>query len=754
MDSNLNQLAPITDFDKAYILAQQALENGFRGTTFPELYTWLKGKLDLTGLSNTAGLPEDFPEPGSTLEATNPQNWTILGPGTYNKVISGTITIPSDEFGFTQFDGVDFNRVLRVKIPSPPLSNTIDQTTDKAVTPKGVDDAIGTIKVKTSQLLDKSTFVYGYYDADGNPQSSTATIRTTKMKLQAGQNKLSISNAFVLGASVLYRVFFYNALGAKLPDPEGRISASVTDLANLDIPSGADTWAMNIVTEAGLGSATDNKYSNSIMANYGATIKAYEPFGYNLVGNNITALNESVNKTSSMFTSGKNLIDKSKVTYGYWNNTGGRTTSTTTISTEKIPIKFISGQQEMLSLNKSYALGITYRFVFWDANGVFISVVGTDQPINGVPIPSNAGFVGVNIISKTGGVGNATDNEYVNGLQLEYGAVSTTYETFGDKVKSSAIPSSKNIGVSITVVSVDSFFVTVYYDNGKIALHHWLKNNKAPQYDTAWRATEIEVDGANIAQGQFNWIHMTAFPNEGQHVGTGHGCETLLRAKFYIDGKEVVLADNIGKTISGTIFHFDIATVMYAADSAETTANWNGANVVPQLPLIESTKHYMIGEIRKNGFTANYNKLVPLRNGTQFGRCYGAMQNAYRTHFDRLEIRNIENTMNDIQTLTPIGDSTASLQGLSFDTAEGWRGELAQEAIAYSDRFNYVLKTRIFAKTEKQRLQTTIQVEPTTSKCYFHPVITTSLASLRGLSADTFNKGDIIECYVERELII
>lgn len=125
MDSNLNQLAPITDFDKAYILAQQALENGFRGTTFPELYTWLKGRLDLTGLSNTAGLPEDFPEPGSTLETTNPQGWTIIGPGTYNKILSGTISIASDEFGFAQFDGVDFNRILKIKMPKVLIENEI-----------------------------------------------------------------------------------------------------------------------------------------------------------------------------------------------------------------------------------------------------------------------------------------------------------------------------------------------------------------------------------------------------------------------------------------------------------------------------------------------------------------------------------------------------------------------------------------------------------------------------------------------------
>lgn len=126
MDSNLNQLAPITDFEKAYVLAQQAHEMGFRGATFPELYIWMKGQLDLTGLSNTAGLPEEFPEPGTTLVGTNALDWTILGPGTYNKILSGTITIANDEFGFTQFDGTDFNRTLKVKMPMVGIEDNLD----------------------------------------------------------------------------------------------------------------------------------------------------------------------------------------------------------------------------------------------------------------------------------------------------------------------------------------------------------------------------------------------------------------------------------------------------------------------------------------------------------------------------------------------------------------------------------------------------------------------------------------------------
>lgn len=115
---DFNKYPKIANFDEVIFIAQQAYELGFRGGTGEDLYAWLKSRLDLTGLSNTAGLPEDFPAPGSTLSATNKGEWTILTPGTYNKVGSGTIEVAEGEIAFAQFDGEDFNLVQRVDMPA------------------------------------------------------------------------------------------------------------------------------------------------------------------------------------------------------------------------------------------------------------------------------------------------------------------------------------------------------------------------------------------------------------------------------------------------------------------------------------------------------------------------------------------------------------------------------------------------------------------------------------------------------------
>lgn len=459
---------------------------------------------------------------------------------------------------------------------------------------------------------------------------------------------------------------------------------------------------------------------------------------------------------SEIVVNGKNLIDKKLVSYGYWTETGSKASSISTISTPIIPIDATKGT---LSINQNPALGVPNKVNFYNDLNAVISTIPTTDDLQGIPIPALAKGFSVNIVSITGGVGDATNNQYVNTLQAEYGDVSTDFEPFGKKLNPSIQSSLKLLpSVEMTIIDVNNFSLLIRHDNGKEAVHTWAKNNKAPQYDTAWRAVDIFVKGVAIAQGQFNWIHIINKPNEGQHVGTGHGCETMLRTKFYIDGKEVVLANNVGKTITGNLFHFDIETVMYAADSAETTANWNGANVVPQLPLIESTKHYMIGGIGRNSKTFCLNKLAILRNDTSFGRCYCAMHHAYRTVFDRHEIVNIENSMVDIQTLAPISPSIVNITGIDSQgrvyDVDGFRGELAREMISYSDRFGYVLKTRARALKEENNLKMNIQIEPSTGKCYFHPVVNTSVASLRSIPIDVFNRGDVLEVYVERELHI
>lgn len=467
------------------------------------------------------------------------------------------------------------------------------------------------------------------------------------------------------------------------------------------------------------------------------------------VDNSVASVNAVIGGVSEIIINSKNLIDKSKVIYGYYNNSGELLSSVNTIVT---PLIIIDSSKLVLSLNSSPTIGVDGRLFFYDEDKNFISKVNKTEPVENVAIPENARYVAVNIYSVTGGVPDATNNPQVNGLQLEYGPESTDYETFGKKILKEALPANLGLGsaVTITVEDANNFTVHSLHDSGEIVSHTWRRLNLPDKADIGWYAPSIIHKGNTIVQGSFNWIHMTAFENENTHVGHAHGCEIDKKALFYLDGKQFEPAEEIGNTLEGEIFSFDIESEIYAADTIASTA---AGTEMPKLPLELSSRHYMNGEIRGNSKTKNHNKLVIMRDNTRFSRCYLGMHLGFQAYFDRLQVHNVENTMNNIQDFTPIAPSTASLSGAAYDTADGFRGELAHSATSYSDRFGYIFRTKCRAGTDEMQKKMFVQVAGT-SKCYFHPVITTVMLGARGLPVDIFNKGDVIEGVVERELIL
>src|SRR5690606_6752035 len=152
-------------------------------------------------------------------------------------------------------------------------------------------------------------------------------------------------------------------------------------------------------------------------------------------------------------------------------------------------------------------------------------------------------------------------------------------------------------------------------------------------------------------------------------VGIAHGCETFLDEHFFIDGKEFTPSLIVGQILEGSEFSFNWTSEIYAADSANTTG---GSNVVPQLPLIKSTRHNLSGIIRGFNELECRNKLTVLRDNTTFKNCYIAMLAGYYPHFNRLQLENFENSLNEIgvSTLEPIAPSTATILGSSYDTAD------------------------------------------------------------------------------------
>lgn len=116
---NFNELPKANDFDEAIILVQYAYENGFRGSTFPDLYKWLTAQLDMTKLVNTAGLPNPFPSPGDNIITSEENQWTLLiEPGVYHQPGHDSIVVPSGKFAIVQSIGTYYNKVKFVDLPA------------------------------------------------------------------------------------------------------------------------------------------------------------------------------------------------------------------------------------------------------------------------------------------------------------------------------------------------------------------------------------------------------------------------------------------------------------------------------------------------------------------------------------------------------------------------------------------------------------------------------------------------------------
>ena len=174
MDSNANQL-PEINFDEAYILGQHPHEMGFRSASYTKLLSWLNMRLDLQGAelidptpTGTSGSPAVIPPgPSDRKGKFEPE------PGFYQ----GFPEVTSDKRWYFYWDKTNWRLMELGDLPERPLSNIVNQDTDKGITPKGVDDALQPFKSSiTNNSFDEITYeqkynavtaLNGFYNATG-----------------------------------------------------------------------------------------------------------------------------------------------------------------------------------------------------------------------------------------------------------------------------------------------------------------------------------------------------------------------------------------------------------------------------------------------------------------------------------------------------------------------------------------------------------------------------------------------------------
>ena len=102
--------------------------------------------------------------------------------------------------------------------------------------------------------------------------------------------------------------------------------------------------------------------------------------------------------------------------------------------------------------------------------------------------------------------------------------------------------------------------------------------------------------------------------------------------------------------------------------------------------------------------------------------------------------------------------STALIENIAMTTADGKRAELAHVASMWSTTNDIKITQEVYnlnnADQRKMHIQATGIGTPQRKKLYWHPIITTAIASRADVPADVFNDGDYIEGIVNRKITL
>lgn len=272
-----------------------------------------------------------------------------------------------------------------------------------------------------------------------------------------------------------------------------------------------------------------------------------------------------------------------------------------------------------------------------------------------------------------------------------------------------------------------------------------------------WYPSSI-CDGEDyIMQGNANFIHMIDRTNEDVYVGEGHGCAISAYTKFFADGVEF---DPTTLTyIECETFRFIEKNNIYAVDKTQPNATTD--STIPYFDAsgnkILSTIHFLDATYSV-GNKINYrHRLTVARDSTQFKYCFGAMFEIENDFFDKVIINNSEGSCNSLSfdvdtqtwTATPEYDSL-----VTFTQAGNYRGD---EIVAFGG--NYIAKQRMLQFDNSRRKKSTMEMRFYTGinyrlKIYQQPIGTTMTNYHLGDAIETFNAGDELEVFVEREIDI
>ena len=254
LEPNINGLPPITDWQKVFLVLQQANEAFLRGATLKDIGKQIIGDVEIQGSDfydlpvATSSTPVALPIP------TVSNKFGFLANGKYSQPTGGTLEYSATQWGLTLFDGTKWLKKFTLDLPQVDTSTLV---------------AKSDIKSQSVNMFDKGSMVLlnTLINSSGGVQTATGwhCAKIDVANLTVGQ---AISFFGKTGAQGLYYAFYNGSTLLSFAGYNPTLAKTVTK------PTDATLLYIDIKTPA---DADATVYSN-FMVNLGASIKPYQAY--------------------------------------------------------------------------------------------------------------------------------------------------------------------------------------------------------------------------------------------------------------------------------------------------------------------------------------------------------------------------------------------------------------------------------------------------------------------------------------------
>ena len=179
LEPNINGLPPITDWQKVFLVLQQANEAFLRGATLPELGKQIIGDVQIQG-ADFVDLPvAETTDPVALPIPETGNKFGFLADGKFTQPTGGTLEYSATQWGLTLFDGDKWVKKFTLDLPKNPAENEFGDSTTNPISQAKATELKKVLELDMTEDVLYKNFIIS---VSGTLQSGTGTMAFIKLK--------------------------------------------------------------------------------------------------------------------------------------------------------------------------------------------------------------------------------------------------------------------------------------------------------------------------------------------------------------------------------------------------------------------------------------------------------------------------------------------------------------------------------------------------------------------------------------------